>query len=161
MVNNVRDVNNWPVAPSTTVTFSLGAASASTQPQIYQWFTIVGKAGSPGSAGGTNSAARFSGPTGVAVHNHGNLYVVDQSNCTIRMGMPLPVFQSVTPVNGSIELTWSAAPGQTFQLQYNSGLASTTWTNLGAPVTATSATMSATDTSGPNPQHFYRVIVQP
>ena len=161
MVNNVRDVNNWPVAPSTTVTFSLGAASASTQPQIYQWFTIVGKAGSPGSAGGTNSAARFSGPTGVAVHNHGNLYVVDQSNCTIRMGMPLPVFQSVTAVNASIELTVNAFPGQKVQLQYSSDLASATWTNLGSPITATDGTISATDTPGPDQRRFYRVIVQP
>jgi hypothetical protein len=161
MVNNVRDVNNWPVAPYTTVTFSMGAASASTQPHIYQWITIAGKAGSPGSADGTNIGARFIGPVGVAVGGHGNLYVGDSSNNTIRKAVPLPVFQSVTHTNGRIELTCSAAPGQTFQLQYNSDLASTTWTNLGNPVTATSGTMSATDTPGPDQQRIYRVIVQP
>jgi streptogramin lyase len=123
--------------------------------------TIGGLAGAGGSANGTNSAARFSGPSGVAVDSAGNVYVSDWSNNTIRMGVPLPVFQSVTPTNGGIELTWSAAPGQTFQLQYNSDLGSTTWTNLGSPVIATTGTMSATDTPGPDQHRFYRVIVQP
>jgi len=121
--------------------------------------TIGGLAGTAGSANGTNSAARFHSPAGVAVDGRGNLYVGDVNNNTIRMGVPLPVFQSVTHSNGRIELTWGAAPGQTFQLQYNSDLASTAWTNLGAPVTATNGTRSATDTPGPDQQRFYRAIV--
>jgi hypothetical protein len=276
-INNVRDVNNWPVAPNTTVTFSMGAASASTQPQIYHWFTIAGvagvagsadgtnrairfnqpsgvtldrggnlyvgdglnatvrkltpdgtnwvsstiagkaetsgsadgansaarfnlpggvaldsvgnlyvadannstirkltpagtnwvtttiggKAGFAGSTDGTNSAARFNGPLVWAVDGHGNLYVGDINNNTIRKGVPLPVFQSVTPVNGSIQLIVNAAPGQTVQLQYKPDLASATWTNLGSPITATDGTISATDTPGPDQRRFYRVIVQP
>ena len=123
--------------------------------------TIGGLAGTPGTSNGTNSAARFNAPGGVAVDGHGNLYVGDMSNDAIRMGVPLPVFQSVTHTNNRIELTWSAAPGQTFQLQYKSNLASANWTNLGSPVTATGGTMSATDTPGPDQHRFYRVIVQP
>ena len=46
--------------------------------------TIAGFAGSPGSADGTNSAARFAFPTGIAVDNAGNLYVADRNNSTIR-----------------------------------------------------------------------------
>ena len=85
----------------------------------------------------------------------------DGNNQTIREGVPLPVFQSVTPANGSLELTVNAFPGQTVQLQYSSDLASATWTNLGSPITATSGTISATDTLGPDQRRFYRVIVQP
>lgn len=46
--------------------------------------TVAGLAGSPGSADGIGSEARFFYPTGVAVDLEGNLYVVDQNNNTIR-----------------------------------------------------------------------------
>src|SRR5439155_1232548 len=46
--------------------------------------TLAGLAGSPGSANGTNSSARFRVPTGVAVDNAGSVYVADRDNHTIR-----------------------------------------------------------------------------
>jgi PKD repeat protein len=46
--------------------------------------TLAGLAGSPGSADGTGSAARFYEPFGVAVDTNGNLYVADTVNQTIR-----------------------------------------------------------------------------
>jgi hypothetical protein len=48
--------------------------------------TLAGLAGSPGSADGTGSGARFSSPHGVAVDSVGNLYVADSNNSTIRIG---------------------------------------------------------------------------
>jgi hypothetical protein len=121
--------------------------------------TIGGKAGVVGSADGTNSVARFNWPVSLVLDSAGNVYVADWMNHTVRMGVPLPVFQSVSPVNGSIELIVNAAPGQTVQLQYKSDLASATWTNLGDPITATDGTISATDTPGPDQARFYRTIV--
>ena len=53
----------------------------------------------------------------------------------------------------------SAAPGQTVQLQYSSDLASATWSNLGNPITATTGTISAIDTPGPDQRRFYRASV--
>jgi probable HAF family extracellular repeat protein len=50
--------------------------------------TLAGLAGSPGSTDGTGSAARFTLPHGVAVDTTGNVYVADESNCTIRKGEP-------------------------------------------------------------------------
>jgi sugar lactone lactonase YvrE len=50
--------------------------------------TLAGTAGTPGSLEGTGAAARFNGPTGVAVDGSGNLYVADQGNNTIRMLTP-------------------------------------------------------------------------
>jgi hypothetical protein len=123
--------------------------------------TIGGKAGTTGTADGTNSEARFKGAMDVTVDSAGNLYIADWAGYTIRKGVPLPLFQSVTPVNGSLELIVNAAPGQTVQLQYKSDLASATWTNLGSPITATSRTVTVTDTPGPDPRRFYRVLVQP
>jgi len=45
-------------------------------------------AGSPGSADGTGSAARFNGPRGISVDTTGNLYVADSNNHVIRKIAP-------------------------------------------------------------------------
>jgi sugar lactone lactonase YvrE len=50
--------------------------------------TLAGLAGSSGSTNGTGSAARFTGPSGVAVDNGGNVYVADTGNLTIRKITP-------------------------------------------------------------------------
>ena len=62
---------------------------ADAQPQTYAWSTIAGSAGHSGSVDGTNSAARFSAPGGMAVDSAGNLYVADQNNGTIRKLTPV------------------------------------------------------------------------
>src|SRR5487761_2582361 len=59
---------------------SLTAVSA----QEYYWTTIAGLAGNPGSADGTNSAARFRAPQGLALDENLNVYVADTGNSTIR-----------------------------------------------------------------------------
>ncbi len=46
--------------------------------------TIAGLAGSPGSADGTGTAARFNAPRAIAVDAGGTLYVGDSGNSTIR-----------------------------------------------------------------------------
>ena len=62
--------------------------------------TLAGKAGSPGSANGTNRAARFDCPTDVAVDGAGNLYVADLGNGTIRKATPVGTNWVVTTLAG-------------------------------------------------------------
>ncbi len=50
--------------------------------------TLAGSPGAQGSADGTGSAARFSGPSGVAVDRAGNVLVVDSQNYMIRKITP-------------------------------------------------------------------------
>lgn len=50
--------------------------------------TFAGLAGSPGTADGTGTAARFNSPAGVAVDSSGNVYVADAANCCIRKITP-------------------------------------------------------------------------
>ena len=47
--------------------------------------TLAGSAGQGGSADGTNNAALFKNPSGVAVDSVGNLYVADAGNKTVRL----------------------------------------------------------------------------
>jgi hypothetical protein len=51
---------------------------------VYSFTTIAGLAGTSGSADGTNSAARFNHPRGIAVDGAGNVYVAEHVNNTIR-----------------------------------------------------------------------------
>ncbi|HZQ47907.1 MAG TPA: hypothetical protein VFC07_12890, partial [Verrucomicrobiae bacterium] len=62
--------------------------------------TIAGQQGSIGSADGTNSAARFKLPAGVAVDSAGNIYVGDQFNSTIRIIRPAGTNWVVTTLGG-------------------------------------------------------------
>ncbi len=77
--------------------------------------TVAGLAGSYGSADGTGFAARFLGPSGVAVDSAGNLYVADTGNDTIREVTPVGTNWVVTTLagqagsQGSADGTGSAA----------------------------------------------------
>jgi hypothetical protein len=71
----------------------------------------------------------------------------------------VPEFQAVTLANGVLGLTWSTGAGGTYQLQYNSDLSSSNWTNLGIPFTATGANLSTTDSVTNGPQRFYRLVL--
>ena len=51
---------------------------------------LPGPVSSPGSEDGTGNAARFNGPSGVAVDSAGILYVADFGNYAIRKGWLVP-----------------------------------------------------------------------
>ena len=59
-----------------------------------------------------------------------------------------------------ITISWSATAGETYQVQYNSSLTAANWADLGGPVTATNAVLTASD-SLTNGQSYYRVLLTP
>jgi hypothetical protein len=62
--------------------------------------TIAGSNTSAGGADGTNSAARFWNPTGVAVNSAGVLYIADSQNNSIRKVAPMGTNWVVTTIGG-------------------------------------------------------------
>jgi uncharacterized repeat protein (TIGR03803 family) len=72
-----------------------------------------------------------------------------------------PAFKALTLTNRTLNLTWSSEVGSKYQLQYNPDLSPGNWINLGSPVTATGATLSATDPLANNPRRFYRIVLLP
>ncbi len=68
--------------------------------------TIAGKAGSSGFVDGTDNAARFSHPEGIAVDSHDNIFVADRVNHAIRKISPTGTNWVVQTVGG-----FSGSPG--------------------------------------------------
>ena len=65
----------------------------------------------------------------------------------------MPEFQAVTLTKGTLSLIWSTEAGARYQLQYNSDLSSSKWINLGNPISATGAALSATNLVTSTPPH--------
>jgi|GEM_PF-2555312 len=74
---------------------------------------------------------------------------------------PPPLLLSLARTGATVALTWNATVGRGYQLQFKPSLLATNWTNLGSPVTAAGATLSAIDTVANGGQGFYRVVLLP
>jgi subtilase family serine protease len=75
-----------------------------------------------------------------------------------------PVFQVVSHIGGTIQLTWSATNGFIYQLQSSTNLVAGGWVDLGGPQAIVSGqNLSATDTNAmpASGQRFYRVLMTP
>jgi hypothetical protein len=109
----------------------------------------------------TNALAANSGSYRLIVTNAYGSAVSALATLTVPV-VPVPVFQLPLLVqsNRVLSFTWTAAPGQAYQMQYKNTLTETNWLNLGTPISATGATASGWDTAT-NAQRFYRVILVP
>ena len=129
--------------------------------------TIGGIAARFGSSDGTNSAARFYDPYGLAVDAQGDVFVADSGNNSIRQGTRAtgsrlaPVFQTIAQNNGLIIFSWNAQTGLSYQVQFNSIPQVANWTNIGAKILATNNIIFSTDSLGSDGHRFYRVVLLP
>jgi uncharacterized repeat protein (TIGR03803 family) len=99
-------------------------------------------------------------PNGLVQGRDGSFYGTTDVGTVFRL-IIVPEFQALTLANSTLSLTWSTEVGGRYQLQYKSDLSSSHWTNLYSAVTATGATLSATDSLTNGPQRFYRVVLLP
>lgn len=72
--------------------------------------------------------------------------------------LPISPLISAQSTNDSVLLGWQAVVGQSYQPQYATNLLQTNWTNLGAPITATTTTIVFSN-SVANAQMFYRLML--
>ena len=126
--------------------------------------TLAGLAGTPGSADGIGSAARFNGPFGVAVDNSTNLYVSDSLNSTIRrLGVVITPTGAIAaqlvkqPTDGTLALYWNATIGQTYQVEFKTNLHQSSW-NILTNITPPSGTGVVPVMLGTDARRFYRVV---
>jgi hypothetical protein len=68
---------------------------------------------------------------------------------------------TIVPSGTNIVLSWPAAPGQTYQVEYKNDLNSALWTALGAPIIGTGAPLVITNELTTSPQRFYRLRLVP
>jgi uncharacterized repeat protein (TIGR03803 family) len=78
----------------------------------------------------------------------------------VQIGRTAPFILPAPQTAGALTFTWTAVPGQSYQVQYATDLAQPVWNNLGGVVTATNITMTTVDSAPPDPQRFYQVILQ-
>jgi hypothetical protein len=58
-------------------------------------------------------------------------------------------------------MRWNSIAGKTYQVQYTTSLTQMDWKNLGNPINATNASVTASDAAWPDAQRFYRIILAP
>ena len=78
-----------------------------------------------------------------------------------RLDPASPVLTGANSSGGRFTFSWSALPGQMFQVQYRTNLATTLWFSLGQPIVATNTTVTVSDTWFSNRNCSYRVSVLP
>jgi hypothetical protein len=146
---------------------TLTVAALGSPTLTYQWqWNGTNVSDQAGVAGATTDSLTLAGVTqtnagGYQVIVENSYGSVTSAVATLTVVMPAVVFQSAILNSNFIDFTWSAPPGLSCQVQYNTNLASTNWLALGPSQTATNGVLSASDAIGPEAEKFYRVLVVP
>jgi hypothetical protein len=152
------------LACGSPASFSVGAGG--TAPLAYQWQIN----GSNLMDGGEISGSETNMLTLSAITtNDAGSYVVVITNmwgsvtsavAALTVTLPSPLLLPATEMeSGLITLNWTTVPGQLYQVRFTGDLSAGLWTNLGPPIMATNASMTGSDTIGPDPQRFYQVLL--
>ena len=148
-----QGVTNYAGAPASFSVTAIGT------PPSYQWTRNGVPLG--GATNTTYSIASISsnnaGAYSVIVSN---LYSQPASSNAILTVLPSIVIQSVTVTNGIAAITWSSYNGQSYQLQSDTDLTTTNWTNVNGVVMAT-GTNTTTTNAVTTTHQYYRVHAVP
>ena len=83
------------------------------------------------------------------------------ASLVVRVQATPPALQAFAPGDGTLNLTWTAVAGRTYQIQAKPSLVSGNWTNTGVPIIATNAIAATSLTMNPPGQQFYRLVLLP
>jgi hypothetical protein len=122
---------------------------------------LIGATYSCGATSASPAAAYPIVPTLVDPNNRLPNYQVSVLDGTLTVLAPVPPsIQSVWQSGDTLVFSWTATTGNAYQVQWNSDLTGTNWTDLGDGITATNSTITTTDTLNAA-QCFYRVVLVP
>ena len=97
---------------------------------------------------------------GVVVADDASPPLTDTQSFKVTVQLPSRIL-SISLSGTNVNMQWTAIPTQGYQVQYQSTLVETNWTDLGGPVNASSSTATRQDTVQTNEQRFYRILVTP
>jgi len=86
----------------------------------------------------------------------GELYGTTGAGAAIVRLRPPPELTSIAQKDGTVELTWSAFPNRSYEVQFTTNIANSAWESVSGVVLATNSVMSLHHAS-PGPRGFYRV----
>ena len=159
---------NLPTAPGQTYLLSLWVRNAAgTTPNLFsaQWdgTTVVSLTNFTTTAW-TNfqrlvTASTSSTPLQLGLQDDPSYLAIDDITVT---SVANPGFKSTLKSTNSFKLTFDTTSGLKYQAQYKTNLTQASWLNLGSLITATTNTLSVTDTNtATSAQRFYRLLVTP
>jgi hypothetical protein len=92
--------------------------------------------------------------------NTANYFGLDDISVT---QIPALAFNASSITSSTFNLSWIAATGLVYQVQYKTNLLETNWLDLGAAITATTSALAVSDTNviSTSSQRFYRLLVWP
>jgi hypothetical protein len=170
----VNEVNSAPVlAPISDKTVNEGSRLSFTAiatdadiPANSLTYTLDPGAPAGATINATNGVFAWTPPSGfspatntltIRVTDDGSPPLSDAKAFTIAVVYAPRILTITEAADGTITLVWQAFPGKTYRVQYTTDLASGSWATLGADVTATGSTATATDDTSSKAQRFYRV----
>jgi len=82
---------------------------------------------------------------------------VTSSTAVLTVLVAPPAIESLSLAGGMLTFTWNASPGQIYQVQSATNLATGNWINVAGVITATNVSSSASYPIGAGTRQFYRV----
>jgi hypothetical protein len=78
-------------------------------------------------------------------------------NLSFSANVPPPVALVIQVAGTNLVLTWPAAAGQSYQLEFTDDLAAPAWTPVGSPVAGPGGSLTLTNEFGISPERFFRL----
>ncbi|HWX20071.1 MAG TPA: hypothetical protein VN578_09210, partial [Candidatus Binatia bacterium] len=148
IVTNTASSSDMPLLPL-TYTLAAGPTNASIDGNgVITWTPV------PGQAPSTNIFK-------TVVMDNGTPPLSATNSFVVMVTAPLPVLQSVTLSNNVARITWSAAAGLHYRLQFKARLDDAAWHDLTPDITSPGTTATANDPVAGVTQRFYRVLLLP
>jgi hypothetical protein len=97
-------------------------------------------------------------PVTVQVTDNGIPPLKDSRGFVVTV-LPRPRLQPIVRSNAVIQLSWTSIAGQTYRVQFTTGLSGASWTDLAPDITANGPLATQTDNGATGLERFYRVLV--